>query len=75
MGTDKQNPSLKESLKAQFESIKSITKLPETRIVNLIFKTCCGCGCAHRKIQREVPYNSPLIDGDIVLNLEDDDTW
>lgn len=49
------------ALKKEFEEVQAT---PLTRNVILITESCCGCGCHDIKIQRTVPYNSPLKDGD-----------
>lgn len=36
------------------------------RIVVLRYKSCCGCGCDWVKLERKVPMDSPLKDGDKV---------
>lgn len=42
---------------------------PNTRVVNLIYKDCCGCGCDETAIQRTVPMDSVLNNGDTVHEL------
>lgn len=58
------------SLKAKFESISS---QPATRAVKLLYSSCCGCGCSDLTVQRTVPYDSPLSDGDRITQLGDTD--
>lgn len=62
-----------DALKKEFEQEKQ-RSLPTTRIVNLKLKLSCGCGSGYGDIQREVPYDSELQDGDIVENLGENDT-
>lgn len=59
-----------EDLLQQFEAIK---EKPITRVVLLKYNSCCGCGCRTTNIKREVPYDSPLQDGDTVNKLEKGD--
>lgn len=48
-------------LKADFEKEKA---KPLFRKVRLIYKSCCGCGCDDVAIERTVPNDSALKDGD-----------
>lgn len=61
----------------KFKELKEKTRaLPRTRKVKLILLTNCNCGGAYRDhIERTVPYDSPLEDGDIVeeFNRETDE--
>lgn len=44
---------------------------PETRTVKLRYYSSCGCGGGgYTDIAREVPFNSPLKDGDSVDELK-----
>lgn len=61
----------------KFKELKEKTKaLPRTRKVKLILLTNCNCGSTYKDpIERTVPYDSPLKDGDIVeeFNRETDE--
>jgi hypothetical protein len=56
------------------EKLNAISSTPATRKVRLVTQSCCGCGCSDVDIERTVPYNSPLNDGDRVSKIEDTDT-
>lgn len=56
--------------KGKFELIQST---PATKMVKLITQSCCGCGCSDIWIQREVPYDSNLKNGDRVDCLKKGD--
>jgi hypothetical protein len=58
------------SFKEKFEAISST---PATRTVRLLAKSCCGCGCSDVNIERTVPYDSPLQNGDRVSEIERSD--
>jgi len=53
--------------------LAEIEKQPATRVVRLVYKSCCGCGCSDIDITREVPYDSPLKNGDRIKKLEKND--
>lgn len=55
---------LASDLKDQIKSVMDTPLTPQTRVVILKYKSCCGCGCDFIDIQRTVPYDSPLKDGD-----------
>ena len=40
-----------------------------TRKVRVLYKSCCGCGCYDYAYDREVPFDSPLKDGDYVKQV------
>ncbi len=63
---EQESPSLS-NLKKQFEEILAT---PSTRIVRLIARSCCGCGCNDINIEREVPFDSDLKNGDYVKKVE-----
>lgn len=44
-------------------------KVNEHRTVNLVYKSCCGCGCYDTNITRVVPFDSPLQNGDRVETM------
>jgi len=48
-------------LKETFENIK---KTETHRRIRLYFRSCCGCGCYDVQLERIVPFDSPLQDGD-----------
>jgi hypothetical protein len=50
----------KSNLRKAFEEVKNKNA---TRVVQLLYKKCCGCGCTTHIIEREVPYDSPLQNG------------
>lgn len=54
----------------EFEKLK---QAPTTRKVKLIYKAICGCGEGDYEIEREVPFDSPLKNGDRVDTLLDID--
>lgn len=62
--------TLAEEFKAEKE--REVSR-PTTRRVRLKASSCCGCGCHDVDIMREVPFDSPLNDGDHVTRIEDDD--
>jgi len=47
-----------------FEKFQQIRGEKTHRTVKLIFKSCCGCGCSDVEIERLVPFDSPLENGD-----------
>lgn len=55
------------------KKLQEISKTPATRMVRLVTKSCCGCGCTDINIIREVPYDSPLQDGDYTKDLRKGD--
>jgi hypothetical protein len=48
---------------------------PGPRKVNLIYSSCCGCGCSSDNIIRKVPFDSDLQDGDVVYDFIDGDVY
>jgi hypothetical protein len=60
-----------DKLKGDFEEVK---KQPTHRIVRLVYKNCCGCGCLDVDVKRIVPYDSELKNGDRITKLEKGDT-
>ena len=53
--------------KQKTNELENILKAPvqeRTRFVTLYAKTGCGCGGSTTKVRREVPYDSPLRNGD-----------
>ena len=58
----------------KFKELKEKTRaLPRTRKVKLILLTDCNCGSTYRDpIERTVPYDSPLEDGDIVEEFNEE---
>ena len=57
-----------DNIRQTFEEIKNKTT-PQKRMVTLIYKTCCGCGCNETKVYREVDFDSGLKDGDEINDL------
>ena len=53
----------------QFVKAQETPVAATTRIVKLIYKSCCGCGCSKEKIRREVPFDSDLTDGKVVHEM------
>ena len=65
---------ISEELKAKVEqSLSEKVETPQTRFVDLVYSSCCGCGCTDIEIRREVPYNSKYKDGDRAERLLDTD--
>lgn len=63
----KQEDSLKERFKKEQE--KKVVQ-PKTRTVRLRYQSSCGCGGGgYSDIIREVPFDSPLRDGDQIHSL------
>lgn len=58
----------------KFKELKEKTKaIPRTRKVKLRYVYECGCGSIFSDyIEREVPYDSPLEDGDITKEFNKD---
>lgn len=70
---EKKGTSL-EDLRSNFEKEKAKTvNKPKDRKVTLIYKSCCGCGCSDVRLERVVPYDSPLKNGDRVKTYENSD--
>lgn len=46
-----------------------------TRVVKLIYESCCGCGCRDVTVSRRVQWDSPLQDGDFITELHDTDEY
>ena len=64
----------KNPLKQKFDEVTAdVIELPATRVVKLVFSSCCGCGCSDVEIKREVPFDSKLKDGDRITKLEKKD--
>ena len=57
------------SLKEEFASFKKVAT-PPTRMVKLKLSSWCGCGGTTQWIEREVPYDSPLNDGDDISDTQ-----
>lgn len=73
--TNNSNQSKKiDELKKEFEQEKN-SKTITTRTVKLQYNSCCGCGCSFIDVEREVPYDSELQDGDIIKELLPDDKY
>ena len=58
------------AIKQKFEEIQTT---PVTREVTLKYRSCCGCGCSDVSVQRTVPYDSPLQNGDRISELGPND--
>lgn len=74
-----QNPSQQQSsnlkdLKEQFNTEKNHV-IPITRVVHLKYKSCCGCGCDTINVERTVPDDSPLQNGDWINDIEKGDKY
>ena len=68
------NPTQESEGGAIGQALEELEKAkPSTRIVVLETQSCCGCGCTDIKIEREVPYDSPLSDGDYVESMQPGD--
>lgn len=67
--------SVPEELKEKFKEVtnNSTVNIDSTRLVTLIARSCCGCGCSNINISREVPMDSPLQDGDFVTDYHKSD--
>ena len=63
-----------DDLMDQFETAKNL-QLPEKKKVRLKVVVGCGCGNSHQLIEREVPYDSDLEDGDYVDDFEENDVY
>ena len=64
----KQDTSLKDRFTKEREQV---VVQPETRTVKLRYYSSCGCGGGgYTDILREVPFNSPLKDGDKISELK-----
>ena len=64
-----------DEMRQVFNEVKNKNvSIPPTRIVNLVFNSCCGCGCSDIKVMREVEYDSPLQDGHRIEELLTTDT-
>ena len=59
--------------KSTEQILNTSTEIPQTRIVRLVVGEECGCGGVDIDIDREVPYDSPLQDGDRVVEFDDAD--
>lgn len=57
------------------EKVEQIENKESTRVVRLKYESYCGCGYSTKKIERIVPYNSPLKNGDQVYDLEEGDSY
>lgn len=71
----KQKKEPQETKQELIEELEAIQEQPVTRMVRLKYKSCCGCGCDYVDLEREVPFDSELEDGDIVDEVEDNDIW
>jgi len=67
---NKGTESVESTLKDRFQSIKNAETQPETRVVKVYYKSCCGCGCSTVNLERTVPYDSELRNGDRVDRIE-----
>jgi hypothetical protein len=61
------------STKKLSEKLEAINVVKPTRVVHLKYKSCCGCGCYDETVERTVPFDSPLNNGDRIDRLEGDD--
>lgn len=59
-----------DKIREDFDKLKSKVVTPSTRTVRLTLKSNCGCGDWDVDIAREVPYDSPLKDGDSISEEE-----
>lgn len=71
----KETTSNNAELKKRFEEVQAEPVQELTRLVTLKYKECCGCGCSYTDIIREVPYNSPMKDGDVTNKMLKTDRW
>ncbi len=63
-------------LRQEFQDQKAtIVKEPETRLVTLKYKSCCGCGCDTIKVKRTVAFGSSLQTGDYITELQEGDKY
>ena len=69
-GSSSSSSTSNASIKQKFEEIQTT---PVTREVTLKYKSCCGCGCSDVSVQRTVPYDSPLQNGDRISELGPND--
>jgi len=53
--------------------VEELISKPTTRKVNLVYKSCCGCGCHNINLTREVPFDSELKDGDYINEILETD--
>lgn len=67
--------SASKQAKAALDAIKEQKVAPKTRTVKVRFHSCCGCGCDDDWYLREVPYDSPLQNGDEIKKVLDSDKW
>lgn len=65
----KHSKSELDKLESKFKEVKKKT----IRKVILKFSTCCGCGCMDVDVERMVPDDSNLQNGDRIHDLEDTD--
>ena len=55
-----------QAIAKKFEEVKNTPvqqDKPSTRVVRLMYKSCCGCGCTEYWYERTVAVDSPLRDG------------
>ncbi len=72
LGKTKDNEK-KTSILADIE--KQESPQAETRIVTVLYNSCCGCGCDTYEYKREVPIDSPLQNGDSIDTVLDGDEY
>lgn len=66
--------SFEELKAAEIQEVEVIKdRAPKTRVIKLRVGETCGCGGGWVTIEREVPFDSSLVDGDIVEDYEDTD--
>lgn len=71
----KDEKNTKDKLEAERAKLNAINKKAATRKVTLRYKDGCGCGSYWYDIERIVPMDSNLKDGDRVYETFDSDVW
>jgi PDZ domain-containing secreted protein len=69
----KSTQTVEDQLKEQFNSVKNTETRAATRTVKLKYKSCCGCGCTTIEVERTVPFDSHLQNGDKIDRVEQSD--
>lgn len=61
----KQTTVLKDLAEEQAQQLQAAT-----RIVNVKYENCCGCGCSEDDYTLEVPVDSSIQEGDLIKDYE-----
>lgn len=70
---EKEQEEKKDDLKKLKDQFTELKAQPTTRKVRVYYNSCCNCGCDDILVEREVPMNDPLKDGDKIYDYQNGD--